>query len=92
MKEVLEACRREGLKFGVYLSPWDRNHPSYGQGKAYDDCFVNQLIELLTKYGNFSASGWTAPAEKEKTGKSSSMTGSVITIPYAASSLMPVSA
>ena len=53
MKEVLEACRREGLKFGVYLSPWDRNHPSYGQGKAYDDCFVNQLIELLTKYGEF---------------------------------------
>lgn len=53
VKEVLEACRREGLKFGVYLSPWDRNHPSYGQGKAYDDCFVNQLIELLTKYGEF---------------------------------------
>ena len=49
----MEACRREGLKFGVYLSPWDRNHPSYGQGKAYDDCFVNQLIELLTKYGEF---------------------------------------
>lgn len=51
VKEVSEACRREGLKFGVYLSPWDRNHPSYGQGKAYDDYFVNQLTELLTQYG-----------------------------------------
>lgn len=49
--EVADACRKEGLKFGIYLSPWDRNHPSYGQGEAYDDYFVNQLTELLTNYG-----------------------------------------
>ena len=46
-----EACRAEGLKFGVYLSPWDRNSPLYGSGKAYDDYFVAQLTELLTGYG-----------------------------------------
>lgn len=51
VKEVAEALREEGLAFGVYLSPWDRNHPSYGSGKEYDDYYVNQLTELLTQYG-----------------------------------------
>ena len=46
------ACRRGGVRFGVYLSPWDRNNESYGLGKAYDDFFVNQLTELLTAYGD----------------------------------------
>lgn len=52
VKEVSEACRREGLKFGIYLSPWDRNQPAYGKGKEYDDYFVGQLRELLTGYGD----------------------------------------
>lgn len=51
VKEVSDACRKYGIKFGVYLSPWDRNCPLYGQGKAYDDFFINQLTELLTGYG-----------------------------------------
>lgn len=51
VKEAAEACKRGGLKFGVYLSPWDRNSPLYGQGKAYDDYYCNQLTELLTNYG-----------------------------------------
>lgn len=51
VREVSLACRAEGLKFGIYLSPWDRNQEVYGQGKAYDDFFVNQLTELLTQYG-----------------------------------------
>lgn len=50
--EVADACRKGGIKFGVYLSPWDRNSPVYGQGTAYDDYFCNQLTELLTRYGD----------------------------------------
>lgn len=49
--ETADACRRGGIAFGVYLSPWDRNHPLYGTGKPYDDYFVAQLTELLTQYG-----------------------------------------
>ena len=51
VREAAEACKRGGIKFGVYLSPWDRNCPLYGQGKAYDDYYCNQLTELLTNYG-----------------------------------------
>lgn len=51
VREVADALAAEGLKFGVYLSPWDRNHPLYGSGKPYDDYFVSQLTELLTGYG-----------------------------------------
>ena len=51
VKEVSEACRKEGLAFGVYLSLWDRNNAAYGSGKAYNDYFVHQLEELLTGYG-----------------------------------------
>ena len=51
VREVSEACKEFGLKFGVYLSPWDRNNSSYGKGKKYDDYYVNQLTELLTEYG-----------------------------------------
>ncbi|MFG2426352.1 alpha-L-fucosidase [Streptomyces sp. NPDC048590] len=49
--EVADAARRHGLKFGVYLSPWDRTEASYGSGGAYDDFYVVQLTELLTRYG-----------------------------------------
>lgn len=55
VKETALACRKYGLKFGIYLSPWDRNHISYGTGKAYDDYYVAQLTELLTQYGDIFA-------------------------------------
>ena len=50
VKEISEACRRHGLKFGVYLSPWDRNHKDYARPQ-YITYYRNQLRELLTNYG-----------------------------------------
>jgi alpha-L-fucosidase len=47
---VAKACQEAGMKFGVYLSPWDRHEQTYGTDE-YNDYFVNQLTELLTKYG-----------------------------------------
>ncbi len=50
VKEIAESCRKFGLKFGVYLSPWDRHEETYGTS-AYNDFYINQLTELLTNYG-----------------------------------------
>ena len=49
--DLAKACKEEGLKMGVYLSPWDRNHADYGT-EAYINVFRNQLRELLTQYGD----------------------------------------
>jgi len=51
VKEISDACKKHGIKFGVYLSPWDRNHPDYGN-KKYIEYYRNQLRELLTNYGD----------------------------------------
>ncbi len=50
LKELSAACREYGLKFGVYISPWDRNHPLYGMPK-YNRVYKEQWRELLTNYG-----------------------------------------
>ncbi len=49
VKEIADACREYGIKFGVYLSPWDRNQPLYGTDE-YNTYYKNQLRELLTNY------------------------------------------
>ena len=51
VREFTDACRAEGLKAGLYLSPWDRNAPVYGDSPAYNDLYIAQLTELLTRYG-----------------------------------------
>lgn len=51
LKELSAACKEYGLKFGVYLSPWDRNHPAYGTEK-YNEVFANTLNEVHTQYGS----------------------------------------
>ena len=51
VREVSDACKEYGMGFGVYLSPWDRNSPAYGDSARYNDLFLNWLTELLTHYG-----------------------------------------
>lgn len=49
--EVVDACRRHGMKLGLYLSPWDRNAPQYEDPETYDEFYLAQLRELCTNYG-----------------------------------------
>ena len=51
VRECAEACREQGMPFGIYLSPWDRHEPCYKDKDAYDDFYCEQLTELLTQYG-----------------------------------------
>lgn len=64
LKELSEACREYGLKFGVYISPWDRNHPVYGT-PSYNRVYKDQWREVLTNYGEvFEA--WLDGANDQK--------------------------
>lgn len=57
VREFTDACREFGIKPGIYLSPWDRNHPSWGT-EEYNDYYAAQLTELMTGYGKIWECWW----------------------------------
>ncbi|MEO8719852.1 MAG: alpha-L-fucosidase [Ginsengibacter sp.] len=68
LKELSEACKKYDLKFGVYLSPWDRNHPQYGTA-AYNDVFVNMMKEIFANYGPIWELWWDGANGEGPNGK-----------------------
>lgn len=68
LKELSAACKEYGLKFGVYLSPWDRNHPDYGTGK-YNEVYVNMMKEIFANYGPIWELWWDGANGEGPNGK-----------------------
>jgi alpha-L-fucosidase len=68
VKEVSAACRRGGIHFGIYLSPWDRHEKTYGCD-AYNEYYKNQLRELLSNYGDVSEVWWDGACGEGPNGK-----------------------
>jgi len=68
IKMLSAACKKAGIEMGVYISPWDRNHPQYGTA-AYNDIYIQTMKELLTGYGNFTELWWDGANGEGPNGK-----------------------
>ena len=68
LKMLSEACKKQGIEMGVYISPWDRNHPDYGTPQ-YNEVYINTMKELLTGYGKFFELWWDGANGEGPNGK-----------------------
>jgi alpha-L-fucosidase len=68
LKELSQACKESGLKFGVYISPWDRNHPKYGTPQ-YNDVYINTMKEIFANYSPIWEMWWDGANGEGPNGK-----------------------
>lgn len=68
LADLRKSCDKYGLKFGVYISPWDRNHPKYGTPE-YNDIYDATLREVITKYGPIWEMWWDGANGEGPNGK-----------------------
>ena len=68
VRDLANACKAYGLKFGIYVSPWDRNHPKYGTPQ-YNAVYIETMKELIGKYGPIFELWWDGANGEGPNGK-----------------------